>query len=175
MMEYIWQYLFLLFNLSVIAYDFRFRRVPNQLILVALAVQAVWMTIAAFGYFPDVPVVARWPEALTGLVISLVLFYPLWRFRAVGAGDVKFIGILGFCIGLAGLLPTLLIGSVLAAAHAMVLVLLQGWSTARAAWWQNADLRRGIPYAAYLSIGALAGVLWQALYDETWLQTLASR
>lgn len=174
MMEHIWQCLFLLFNLSVIAYDFRFRRVPNRLILVALAVQAAWMTIAAFGYFPNVHVIANWPNALIGLTIGLLLFYPLWRFRAVGAGDVKFIGVLGFCIGLAGLLPTLLIGSILASAHAIALVLVQGWTTARAGWWQNADLRRGIPYAAYLAIGALAGVFWQALYNEPWLQSLAS-
>ncbi len=172
MMEQLWLSLFLLFNLLIIFHDFCSRRVPNRLILFALAGQAIWLFTALFGYIPNIYAIDSWPQALAGLCIGLIMFYPLWRFRAVGAGDVKFIAVLGFCMGTSGLFPALLIGSALAGAHALALSVPHGRTRIRPAWRIQPSFRRVIPYAAYLAIGALAGLIWRMFNDKPWLYAL---
>jgi len=159
MLKHAWPCLFLAFNALVIAYDLRFRRVPNPLLAAALLLQGLWL-LAAPPELTAPMAASGWAQAGLGFAVGLGLFYPLWRFGAMGAGDVKYIAVLGACVGTAGLFPALLAGSLLAGVHALAVTATGGLAGARASWRAGAGKRRGIPYAAYLAVGAMAGAAW---------------
>ncbi|WP_017524509.1 A24 family peptidase [Pusillimonas noertemannii] len=171
MLKHAWPCLFLAFNALVIAYDLRFRRVPNLLLAAALLLQTTWLLAAA----PNVaaPMAASgWTQAGLGFAVGLALFYPLWRFGAMGAGDVKYIAVLGACVGTAGLFSALLPGSLLAGMHALAVTATGGLAGARANWRAGAGKRRGIPYAAYLALSAMASAAWLIVCPSSWLFSL---
>lgn len=157
----LWCIVFSLYGAAIATHDFQYRRVPNKLLLVAIGLQTgllilLWQTneVLLFG-------AQRWDQSLIGLALGLILFYPLWRFRALGAGDVKFIAVLGFLLGPAGLFPVLLLGTVACGLHALGMVLLMGWTSARNVWRASPATRRGVPYAAYLALAAIAWMIWK--------------
>ncbi len=157
----------ILLGIAVIAYDLLFRRVPNWLLLAALGIHVGWLVVTGQG-----PGGTGVSQSLIGGCVGLALFLPLYALRAMGAGDVKFFALLGLMMGASALLPIWLIGSIIAGVHAVAwhvasrqLVMLPAWNlftdkvTANG-WYQamvkNREGRRGIPYAAYLAIGAIA-------------------
>lgn len=117
-------------------WDLRFGRIPNALVggglALGLAVQALS------------PAAGALPSALGGVLLGLGLFLPLYRLRAMGAGDVKLMAMCGAFLGLPAtlwaVLFTLLAGGVLA------LGLLA---------WQG-RLRRGLDNVLALTRGAAA-------------------
>ena len=157
----LWCIVFLVYGAAIAIHDFRYRRVPNKLLLAAVGLQAgllvlLWQTteILPFG-------AQRWDQSLIGFVLGLIIFYPLWRFRALGAGDVKFIAVLGFMLGPSGLLPVLFLGTIACGLHALGMVLAMGWTSARNVWRSDSATRRGVPYAAYLALTAIAWMVWK--------------
>ena len=161
MAVYSWGFPFVIFNLFVIIRDLRDRRVSNRLLLIALVLQAVWLVLDE-QVQGRVPVATYgWGQALVGFSLGLILFYPLWRFRALGAGDVKFIAVLGFLLGPGGLFPVLLLGTITCGLHALGMVVLMGWTSARNVWRSDSATRRGVPYAAYLALAAIAWMFWK--------------
>ncbi len=173
-MQTLWLLLFTLFCLGICFSDIRVRRVPNWLIILGIAFHGCWLLTPQPWPPHNSHVYSAMPiPALIGLLVGLALFFPLWRFKAMGAGDVKFMAVLGFCIGLAGLFPALIIGSLLAGVHAVAAIAAKGWGGARAVWRLAPDVRRGIPYAAYTAMGALFGAIWLLFQPEPWLLMLA--
>lgn len=156
---------------SVAASDLCARRVPNVLLVVGLAIGAAWHAIMVFGQ----PTIPDLNAALLGLVIGLVAMLPFYAIRWMGAGDVKFFATLGFLLGAKALLPIWIIGSLLCGVHAFAVLALRAaprwapqvaiWqdSIQQSAWYQRIlaprQGRQGLPYAAYLGIGALVQVL----------------
>jgi len=172
-------YMGLLWALCVVVFftDWLFRRVPNRLLIVVLAAYllirlADWAGLAV-GTAIDVQ------SSLVGAVLAFVFLLPFYAFRAMGAGDVKFFAVLGLLMGPAGVLVVWLVGTALTGGHAV----LQWMHTADAmptmtnlgriarAWidgeggrlqrfaaWvhERRQGRKGIPYAAYMAIAALA-------------------
>ncbi|TEA80191.1 A24 family peptidase [Allopusillimonas ginsengisoli] len=167
-----WFAIFILLNVIIAACDFRHRRIPNMALVTLLAIQA--LVLLAQVYWPPQTtyLTTNWRNALSGLFIGLIVFFPLWRFRAMGAGDVKFIAVLGFCLGPAALFSAIIIGSFLAGIHALAAVILNGWAGAHAIWRQAPDIRRGIPYAAYVAIGCLLGLVWLFSNPRPWLPSM---
>lgn len=159
--------------------DLLFRRVPNILVLLALLVQAGFLF---FSQELPTSLASEWRPAALGLVIGFLIFIPFYAFRAMGAGDVKFFALLGFWMGPAALTPVWLAGSLLAGAHAMVIIAgnspslwwvrerglsalsrLRRFSCWRAAVKYVVGARRGrfgIPYAAYLAVAAVGFLVW---------------
>jgi prepilin peptidase CpaA len=90
----------------------------------------------------------------------------------MGAGDVKFFAVLGFLLGAKALLPIWIIASLTAGMHAALILLsrhellqtVPGWIPARH-WLSTSTFgqrvtsarqgRKGLPYAAWLGVGAL--------------------
>lgn len=158
-------HLWLLWLLLVTVYDARQRRVPNWLVLVgaAVALGALAMNAQPFGI--------KWPEALMGSALGfgfLLLFYAA---GLMGAGDVKFAGVLGLWVGWHSLLPIWAIASLVAGVHGVLWLVLNRWP-----WFPRLALLlsgtprrdnttglrarpRPIPYAAYL---ALVAAIWMA-------------
>ena len=156
-----------------IASDLYARRVPNALLVAALAIGALWQVASIIIGKPAVPGVG---VAVLGLVIGLVLMLPFYAIRWMGAGDVKFFATLGFLLGAKALLPIWIIGSLLCGVHAFAVLALRAalrwapqvavWqdSVQAAAWYQRIlaprQGRQGLPYAAYLGIGTIVQVLF---------------
>ncbi|MGH8806717.1 MAG: A24 family peptidase [Noviherbaspirillum sp.] len=156
--------LFLLLCIAVFAYDSLFRRVPNRLLLLAIVVQSGLLLVLGHGLDGLTPL-----RSLAGLGVGMAVFLPVYMLGVMGAGDVKFFAALGLLLGATPLLPVWLIGTALAGAHALAIHLVREgeslpwlqYTTLRV--WHSplyqrlVDLRgtrAGIPYAAYLAIGA---------------------
>jgi len=170
---------FLLICAIVAISDLAVRKVFNLVVVAALVAQAVFMFVVDAAPYP---LVTQLEPAVTGLLVGFVLLLPLYAFRAMGAGDVKFFAVLGWWLGPAALLPVFVTASLMAGAHAVALSM-QGsmWSVAardfgerlvavlpiRAMWRSSGDTerrrpRRGIPYAAYMAVGAVGMLVWQS-------------
>lgn len=170
---------FLLLCVAVILSDLVVRKVFNAAVVAALVVQGGFLAVAdAAGR----GLAAELEPAMTGLLVGFVLMLPLYVFRAMGAGDVKFFAVLGWWLGPAALLPIFVVASVMAGVHALA-------SSAEGSIWMVAvrDLgqrvvavlpvptawrggtgagssrqQRGIPYAAYMAVGAVGMLVWQS-------------
>ncbi|WP_211460666.1 A24 family peptidase [Collimonas silvisoli] len=160
--------LFLFFCALIFSYDYLFRRVPNNFLLTAAALQLGCFVLLGKGFNG-----MGAGSALTGFAIGLAFFLPLYTLRAMAAGDVKFFAMLGFLLGPGALLSAFLIASVIAAVHAVVLYMsrlglipslqLVAIRVTRWSWYQRMLEKRGsrvgIPYAAYLALaGAWIGI-----------------
>jgi len=167
-----------LLSTLIIGSDAYARRVPNALLLAALLLAGGVLATAWVQGTTGPP----W-SALAGLSIGLVALLPPYVLGWMGAGDVKFFATLGFLLGAWALLPIWIIGSVLAGMHAMVVLMLRssavqtvpGWQAtqtwvARSALGQRIATARqgraGLPYAAWLGVGALLTVLVPGLIPE---------
>lgn len=183
MMEH-WQLgFFILFCISVFLSDLLFRRVQNVVIIIGMAVQ-----VSLVFYMPHTRtnLAGSWETAITGLIVGFVFLLPFYVFRTMGAGDVKFFAVVGFFLGPLGLLPVWIIGSLLAGIHALAVTAFKGYGytllpimalgrqvslfLARQPSYKAAAAyiaairgsRRGIPYAAYLAVGAVWFALWKS-------------
>jgi prepilin peptidase CpaA len=150
-----------------IASDFIEHRVRNAWLMVALLLGAGWMIWSWLKNNNAVP----WMAAFS-LLIGLLVLLPFYVMRWMGAGDVKFFATLGFLLGGKALLPIWIIASVLGGLHAVAIVLSRLVSrhagsglaamqaqVGQSLLWQRVlaarDGRKGLPYAAYMAIGAL--------------------
>jgi prepilin peptidase CpaA len=151
----------------VVASDLYARRVPNAWLLGALLL-GVGIGITEWVRNTGGPI---WP-ALFGLLIGLAVLLPLHVLGWMGAGDVKFFAVLGALLGAKALLPIWIIGSLIAGMHATLILLsrhallqtVPGWNSARSLLSTSAlgqrmsaarQGRKGLPYAAWLGVGAL--------------------
>lgn len=153
-----WWGAFVLFALLVILEDLRHRRVSNRLLLLALAFQSLWLLGNLAGWLAPAGSSASALSGGIAMVLSLLVFWPLWRAHLMGAGDIKFLATLGWLTGLENWLIILLLGSIPGALHALTQVMLLRREAVLPV--RYAITRRGIPYAGYLAAAALLWSLW---------------
>lgn len=160
--------LFVVWCAAIFFYDVLARRVPNNLLLTAMALQLGCCAVLGVGLSGISPL-----HALEGLVAGLVYFLPLYALRVMAAGDVKFFAMLGLLLGQLTLLPVVLMGSLLAGIHAVLFYALRAGMVPalqivamRMARWQlyrrileKRGNRVGIPYAAYLAFAAVLVIM----------------
>jgi prepilin peptidase CpaA len=152
---------------SVMAFDLTTRRVPNWLIILGAL-----MALAALASSRS-PFLLDWPSAFVAGGAAFALFFGFYVAGSMGAGDVKFFGVLGLWLGGLPLVPIAVGASILAGVHAVISLAFrlnaassrhvtsgaEQSSEARLAPEASAPTR-GIPYAAYLAITTLA---WAAM------------
>jgi prepilin peptidase CpaA len=106
-------------------YDVRFRRIPNWLVLSAL-VLGIGLNTFLFEW-------SGLRFSLKGLGLGLVVYFPLYLLRGMGAGDVKLMAAIGSIVGAANwfgiFLITALLGGLLA------IILLVGRGKLRSSLW----------------------------------------
>lgn len=133
--------------------DLRKRRLPNVLNSVGVLIAAGCLAVTGKGC-GQAPV----EQCLLGGLAGLFALLPFWLFRLMGAGDVKFFAVMGLLGGVWILPPVFLIGSLLAAAMALLFL------GARAGWldfyappllagWLRVQAQRGLPFGAALALG----------------------
>lgn len=134
--------------------DWRFRRLPNSLLLAGLCFGLVHLVAGGVS-----PGGAGWLEASLAFLAALAAFLPLHAAGWMGAGDVKFLAVIGWLGGASMLAGALLLGSLLAGALALPLLLRQrvGVSTGGAAGHREGGER--LPYGACLAL-ALVPQFW---------------
>lgn len=161
--------------------DLRRRRIPNQLVLVGAltAIALHTMLPKGAGLFSDAPGGLGFLTAFGGFIVGQCVMMPLYLLRAMGAGDVKLMAMVGAFLGplavVGALLMTFLAGGVLA----MVVVL---WNRSLRATLSNIYLMlanaisnavsghgaqippppvsaSNLPYALAIAAGTLAQVL----------------
>ena len=97
--------------------DLRSHRIPNRLVLtgigIALGTHFVWAVTGHQAFAGP-----NWWSPLAGLAAGCALLFPLYLLRAMGAGDVKLMAMVGSFIGFPAILTatlyTLVAGGVLA-------------------------------------------------------------
>ena len=159
--------------------DIRSRRIPNRLVSigVAIALGAHFLVISfGHGSLPG----PHWWSPLAGLAAGFALLLPLYLLRAMGAGDVKLMAMVGAFIGFPAILTatlyTMAAGGILAvlfifgrgvAAQALGNLRLMLTSLAmRVSTGQGANLEplqttaARMPYALAIAFGSGAALLW---------------
>jgi len=166
--------------------DISSHRISNKLVLTGVLFGVVLNGILpeGLGFNSQVPGALGWLAAFKGVAVGIGLFLPLYWLRAMGAGDVKLMGMVGAFLGpndvLGAVLATLVAGGVMA-------LLVVMWSKQLGPMWQNVKLifygsavklSTGqaplmndlpvsvgkLPYAVAISLGTFAYLIWQRLY-----------
>lgn len=163
--------------------DFRMRRIPNHLLIVAMAYAA--SLFLALGYLEGFQLISKGlVMSLLGMVLGWFFLFVPYRLRQVGAGDVKLLMVFGFFLGPLGVILALLNGAIIGGIWALVLSWRHGglkklWNNMvfmwRSAWLSGFkemswDLRSAgavtMPYGVALSAGAALVAIWQI-----WIRT----
>lgn len=152
-------------------YDVSSSRVPNALTFAAASLAVLVHVLAPSG--------EGLSHAFLGLVVGLLVFFPLFALGAMGAGDVKLMAAVGAWIGASSIIYVALYASVAGGIMALVVAIRQRYlgtlfSNIKALgmyWWiegvkpfpaltleSSKSLR--LPYALAIAAG-LALTLWQ--------------
>ena len=151
---------------GVVVCDFAQRRVPNR-----------WLSAGAIVAFVALawdgsPLGVTWQHALTGGLGAFAILLCFYALGMMGAGDVKFAGVLGLWLGGPALVPIAIGAGLLAFGHALFCLARRhgpslpgrrrcadGDVTRTAASATGTAMDAAIPYAGYL---ALVALLWVA-------------
>lgn len=115
----------MVFGYEAAVWDVREKRVPNQLVLAMLGVWVLVMVPQLFLQTAQtVPILL---SGLFGGLLAGVIFLTVYLVsrHGLGGGDVKFMSAAGLYLGLSGVIPTMLVGSVLAAVTGVICILLK--------------------------------------------------
>lgn len=112
------QLLLLLIVIPAAVFDWRQRRIPNWLTFSGVAV-----AIALNTFLYETP--GLW-LALKGLGIAMLVYFPLYMLRGMGAGDVKLMAAVGAVVGWQNWLGVLFLTAIFGGISALVLVLSRG-------------------------------------------------
>jgi prepilin peptidase CpaA len=153
-------------------FDVRTRRIPNRLTFPATALGVAAATAAHGGHGAL--------SSAAGMLVGMMLFFPLFALKGLGAGDVKLMGALGAWLGTTVVLGVAFYTALAGGVLALALIVRHGYGgqAVRNLWlllthWRVFGLRpldaltletsKGpkLPYALPIAVGlALAFWLW---------------
>jgi prepilin peptidase CpaA len=107
---------FILLSATTAAYfDFRWRRIPNWLVVATIVLSFVWHTWTG-----------GWDGLLmsgAGLLVGVALLLPLYLLKGMGAGDVKFFAAIGTALTFKHILTVFVFAALIAGGMALFRVL----------------------------------------------------
>ncbi|MDR0491767.1 MAG: prepilin peptidase [Oscillospiraceae bacterium] len=105
--------------------DFKIKRIPNGVVLTMLVAWAIAM--APYLFLDTSVATALLMDSALGFAIGGGMFLLVYLFsrKGLGGGDVKFMAVAGLYLGLNGVLPAILCGTVLAAIVGLALILMK--------------------------------------------------
>ncbi len=99
--------------------DVKSRRIPNRLVLLGVVSGLLLNTVLpqGYGFISALPGALGFWKALAGLGLGFVILLPMYLLRAMGAGDVKLMAMVGAFLGpnaiIGAILVTFIVGGVL--------------------------------------------------------------
>lgn len=99
-------------------YDFKYRRIPNKLLLWASGYGLLVFILMAF-YVPLGMVSKGFLFSLLGLMAAGAFLYVPYKYKQVGAGDVKLVMVLGLLMGFKGVILSILVGAMIGGVWAL--------------------------------------------------------
>jgi|SRR5580765_6496227 prepilin peptidase CpaA len=99
-------------------YDLRYRRIPNWLVLVGLVV--------GFGLNTFLFGLSGLGLSLKGMGLALLIYFPLYLLRAMGAGDAKLMAAVGAIVGPGNWIVLFMVTAVLGGVAALAALLFAG-------------------------------------------------
>lgn len=158
-------------------YDIRWRRIPNWLTLTGAL---LGVGLNSFLYETS----GLW-FSLKGLGLALLIYFPLYAIRAMGAGDAKLMGTVGAIVGPMHWLGIFIISAVLGGVFAIALILTTGRARRtfanvgflirelaffRAPYMKKEELdvrspkAFGLPHGAVIALGSMAWLAALAIW-----------
>jgi prepilin peptidase CpaA len=104
-------------------YDIRWRRIPNWLTLPSLV---IGLALNYFLYGTGTLSTPGLASAFIGVLLAMLLNFPLYLLHARGAGDVKLLAALGALIGWRDWLAVFILSGIIGGILAVVLMLAKG-------------------------------------------------
>ncbi|MCX5465842.1 A24 family peptidase [Alcaligenes parafaecalis] len=150
------------FSIQIVYRDLRFRKIPNSLLVFYCL--TVLLHKIAVSVFYGLPLgwVAAWWDSLIGFAVALIVFYPIWLLRLMGAADVKLMAVLGLALGWKEAGMVVLFATVLAGLHALVLVLLPSLERKYGFALPGTRVKaRSVPLGAWLALATMGWVWMQ--------------
>jgi prepilin peptidase CpaA len=165
--------------IAAMVFDLRSRRIPNRLVLVGIAL-ALGTHAVAWGAVLTPLAGPSWWSPVAGLSVGLAFLMPLYLMRAMGAGDVKLMAMVGGFVGaptvVTAAIYTLLAGGLLslvfmfgrgvaAQTFSNLRYLLTDWMV-RVGSAQGAEFAplvktaARLPYAVAIASGTAGSLLW---------------
>ena len=138
-----------IFGYVATVFDIKTKKIPNSLIIAMLAGWIIITIPQLFINIEETLIFLR--NSLFGSLIGggLSLLVYLISRKGLGGGDVKFITVAGLYLGISGVLPAMLVGSILAGLTGLVLILIK-----------KIGRKDAIPLAPFLYVGILAVVFF---------------
>lgn len=140
-------FLFLLCLLLAISFiDIDFRRIPNVMLGVGLGVGIILKLID-----PAARTLQAWGDAGLGMLVGggvMMIIYIAGR-GGIGAGDLKLMIMIGFFVGMPGVIKVMMIGFIIGAAYGLIMILTR-----------RLTRKSMIPFGPFLSIGALIEIFF---------------
>ena len=146
----LWCELIIVFGYIAAVFDVKAKTIPNKLVLIMLGAWVITMVPKLFLDIDTAIVLLK--DAALGFATGgglFLLVYLISR-KGLGGGDVKFMAVAGMYIGFAGVLSSMLYGTILAAIIGLVLILLK-----------KIGRKDSMPLAPFLYIGILLRVLFR--------------
>lgn len=148
------------FSVQIIYNDLRLRKIPNSLLVFYGLAVLLHKLVVSLSYGLPLGWVAGWGDSLIGFSAALILFYPVWILRLMGAADVKLMAVLGLALGWKEAGMVVLFGTVLAGLHALVLVLIPSLERKYGFALPGTRVKaRSVPLGAWLSLATM-GWVW---------------
>lgn len=167
-------------------HDVREHRVPNRLVFIGLLTGIALNGVlpSGWGFNSVIPGGLGWLSALQGFGVGMAVLLPIYWLRAMGAGDVKLMAMVGSFVG-----PNDVMGVVLATfvAGGLMALMVTLWSGKLGRLLQNIRLMLlgglvkasagqlplmndlpvsvgKLPYAVAIAVGTLAYLIWQRMH-----------
>lgn len=157
-------FIFILFFFSaqIIYGDLKLRKIPNSLLVFYGVTVLLHKVLVSVSYGLPWGWVAGWGDSLIGFTAALIVFYPVWLLRLMGAADVKLMAVLGLALGWKEAGMVVLFGTVLAGLHALVLVLIPSLERKYGFALPGTRVKaRSVPLGAWLSLATMGWVWMQ--------------
>jgi prepilin peptidase CpaA len=134
---------------AAVWHDVRSRRIPNRLVFIGAALALALQTLlpGGDGFFNVNGGALGLLASLEGLGLGLVFLLPMYMLRAMGAGDVKLMAMVGAFVG-----PQLIIGATIA-------TLIAGGVLAISVALANGSLRKMMRNSYHMAMHSLLGSL----------------
>ena len=153
-------FILIFFSVQILYRDLKLRKIPNSLLVFYGVTVVLHKVLVSVSYGLPWGWVAGWGDSLIGFAAALIVFYPVWLLRLMGAADVKLMAVLGLALGWKEAGMVVLFGTVLAGLHALVLVLIPSLERKYGFALPGTRVKaRSVPLGAWLSLATM-GWVW---------------